>query len=137
MHMSVSCVHVCACVSENSKHIYADFAVLAGYSYERLDGSVRGEERNLAIKNFSTKDVFVFLLSTKAGGCPVFSPNALHFSAPICYRAVVLAGGGRKSRVKTQKENQLVVKLSMTLLLQPSSLNHLCGDEFIVYFALI
>uniref|UniRef100_A0A671RWC1 Chromodomain helicase DNA binding protein 1-like n=1 Tax=Sinocyclocheilus anshuiensis TaxID=1608454 RepID=A0A671RWC1_9TELE len=40
----------------------------AGYSYERLDGSVRGEERNLAIKNFSTKDVFIFLLSTKAGG---------------------------------------------------------------------
>lgn len=39
----------------------------AGYSYERLDGSVRGEERNLAIKNFSTKDVFIFLLSTKAG----------------------------------------------------------------------
>lgn len=38
-----------------------------GYSYERLDGSVRGEERNLAIKNFSTKDVFIFLLSTKAG----------------------------------------------------------------------
>ncbi|KAJ8350442.1 hypothetical protein SKAU_G00255720 [Synaphobranchus kaupii] len=31
-------------------------------------GSVRGEERNLAIKNFSSKDVFVFLLSTKAGG---------------------------------------------------------------------
>ena len=95
--MSVSCVHVCACVSENSKHIYADFAVLAGYSYERLDGSVRGEERNLAIKNFSTKDVFVFLLSTKAGGCPVFSPNALHFSAPICYRAVMAVAvlGGR------------------------------------------
>ena len=39
----------------------------AGYSYERLDGSVRGEERNLAIKNFSSKDVFVFMLSTKAG----------------------------------------------------------------------
>ena len=42
-------------------------SVTAGYSYERLDGSVRGEERNLAIKNFSSKDVFVFMLSTKAG----------------------------------------------------------------------
>uniref|UniRef100_M4ANA1 Chromodomain helicase DNA binding protein 1-like n=1 Tax=Xiphophorus maculatus TaxID=8083 RepID=M4ANA1_XIPMA len=38
------------------------------YSYERMDGSVRGEERNLAVKNFSSKDIFVFLLSTKAGG---------------------------------------------------------------------
>lgn len=38
-----------------------------GYSYERLDGSIRGEERNLAVKNFSSKDIFVFLLSTKAG----------------------------------------------------------------------
>ncbi|KAL2089498.1 hypothetical protein ACEWY4_014186 [Coilia grayii] len=48
--------------------ILQDYLEYRGYSYERLDGSVRGEERNLAIKNFSTKDVFVFLLSTKAGG---------------------------------------------------------------------
>jgi SNF2 family DNA or RNA helicase len=34
-----------------------------------LDGSVRGEERYLAIKNFNEEqDVFVFLLSTRAGG---------------------------------------------------------------------
>ena len=39
-----------------------------GYSYERLDGSVRGEERYLAIKNFNeTEDTFIFLLSTRAG----------------------------------------------------------------------
>uniref|UniRef100_A0A4W4EFK3 Chromodomain-helicase-DNA-binding protein 1-like n=1 Tax=Electrophorus electricus TaxID=8005 RepID=A0A4W4EFK3_ELEEL len=48
--------------------IMQDYLEYRGYSYERLDGSVRGEERNLAIKNFSTKDVFIFLLSTKAGG---------------------------------------------------------------------
>ncbi|XP_051753151.1 chromodomain-helicase-DNA-binding protein 1-like [Ctenopharyngodon idella] len=48
--------------------ILQDYLEYRGYSYERLDGSVRGEERNLAIKNFSTKDVFIFLLSTKAGG---------------------------------------------------------------------
>ncbi|XP_045543188.1 chromodomain-helicase-DNA-binding protein 1-like isoform X1 [Salmo salar] len=48
--------------------ILQDYMEYRGYSYERLDGSVRGEERNLAIKNFSSKDVFVFLLSTKAGG---------------------------------------------------------------------
>ncbi|XP_029988400.1 chromodomain-helicase-DNA-binding protein 1-like isoform X2 [Sphaeramia orbicularis] len=48
--------------------ILQDYMEYRGYSYERLDGSVRGEERNLAVKNFSTQDIFVFLLSTKAGG---------------------------------------------------------------------
>ncbi|CAF5179505.1 unnamed protein product, partial [Rotaria magnacalcarata] len=39
------------------------------YKYERLDGSVRSEERFLAINNFNAKDdTFIFLLSTKAGG---------------------------------------------------------------------
>ena len=43
--------------------------LLLGYSYERLDGSVRGEERFLAVRNFSENDqTFVFLLSTRAGG---------------------------------------------------------------------
>lgn len=42
--------------------------VLLGYSYERLDGSVRGEERFLAVQNFNQNDeTFVFLLSTRAG----------------------------------------------------------------------
>ncbi|XP_042339987.1 chromodomain-helicase-DNA-binding protein 1-like isoform X2 [Plectropomus leopardus] len=48
--------------------ILQDYMEYRDYSYERLDGSVRGEERNLAVKNFSNKDIFVFLLSTKAGG---------------------------------------------------------------------
>ncbi|XP_029939677.1 chromodomain-helicase-DNA-binding protein 1-like isoform X2 [Salarias fasciatus] len=48
--------------------ILQDYMEYRGYSYERLDGSVRGEERNLAVKNFGSKDIFVFLLSTKAGG---------------------------------------------------------------------
>ncbi|XP_077894839.1 transport and Golgi organization protein 1 homolog isoform X6 [Ictidomys tridecemlineatus] len=39
-----------------------------GYSYERVDGSVRGEERHLAIKNFGQQPIFVFLLITRAGG---------------------------------------------------------------------
>ena len=40
----------------------------SGYSYERLDGSVRGEERFLAVQNFSKdEDTFIFLLSTRAG----------------------------------------------------------------------
>ncbi|XP_034531930.1 chromodomain-helicase-DNA-binding protein 1-like [Notolabrus celidotus] len=48
--------------------ILQDYMEYRGYSYERLDGSVRGEERNLAVKSFRSKDIFVFLLSTKAGG---------------------------------------------------------------------
>ncbi|XP_059506199.1 chromodomain-helicase-DNA-binding protein 1-like isoform X5 [Stegostoma tigrinum] len=48
--------------------ILQDYMEYKGYSYERLDGSVRGEERYLAIKNFNQQDIFVFLLSTRAGG---------------------------------------------------------------------
>ncbi|XP_063150649.1 chromodomain-helicase-DNA-binding protein 1-like isoform X2 [Candoia aspera] len=48
--------------------ILQDYMDYKGYSYERLDGSVRGEERYLAINNFGQQPVFVFLLSTKAGG---------------------------------------------------------------------
>ncbi|XP_064600679.1 chromodomain-helicase-DNA-binding protein 1-like [Liolophura sinensis] len=49
--------------------IIQDYLGYRGYNYERLDGSVRGEERFLAIQNFNNQeDNFVFLLSTKAGG---------------------------------------------------------------------
>ncbi|XP_062519744.1 chromodomain-helicase-DNA-binding protein 1-like isoform X2 [Corticium candelabrum] len=49
--------------------ILQDYLEYRGYCYERLDGSVRSEERYLAIKNFSEMDhEFVFLLSTRAGG---------------------------------------------------------------------
>ena len=42
--------------------------IFPGYMYERLDGSVRGEERFLAVQNFNENDeTFVFLLSTRAG----------------------------------------------------------------------
>ncbi|KAH9518690.1 Chromodomain-helicase-DNA-binding protein 1-like [Bulinus truncatus] len=49
--------------------IIQDYLGYRGYNYERLDGSVRGEERFLAVQNFNSNDeTFVFLLSTKAGG---------------------------------------------------------------------
>lgn len=48
------------------------------YTYERLDGSIRAEERFAAIRNFSQKSSasadtyqsspFIFLISTRAGG---------------------------------------------------------------------
>ncbi|XP_012873811.1 PREDICTED: chromodomain-helicase-DNA-binding protein 1-like isoform X1 [Dipodomys ordii] len=48
--------------------ILQDYMDYRGYSYERVDGSVRGEERHLAIKNFGQQPIFTFLLSTRAGG---------------------------------------------------------------------
>lgn len=45
---------------------YCDFR---GFRHERLDGRVRGNERQKAIDRFEAeKDIFVFLLSTRAGG---------------------------------------------------------------------
>lgn len=41
-----------------------------GYVYERLDGGIRGNERQASIDRFSKpgSDRFVFLLCTRAGG---------------------------------------------------------------------
>lgn len=61
--------------------ILQDFLEIRKYSYERLDGSIRAEERFAAIRSFSQQSVkkslnsdaddnspFVFLISTRAGG---------------------------------------------------------------------
>ncbi|XP_020399594.1 probable helicase CHR10 isoform X5 [Zea mays] len=60
--------------------ILQDFLELRNYTYERLDGSVRAEERFAAIRNFSSQstkglirddnrsEAFVFMISTRAGG---------------------------------------------------------------------
>ncbi|KAJ3669646.1 hypothetical protein LUZ60_011596 [Juncus effusus] len=58
--------------------ILQDFLELRKYTYERLDGSVRAEERFSAIRSFSTRSdsknnegqngPFVFMISTRAGG---------------------------------------------------------------------
>lgn len=51
-----------------------DFLELRKYTYERLDGSVRAEERFSAIRSFSGQSEsnqngsFVFMISTRAGG---------------------------------------------------------------------
>lgn len=50
--------------------IVQDFLDWIKYSYERLDGSCRGDDRFNAIERFTKSDEkpFVFLLSTRAGG---------------------------------------------------------------------
>lgn len=46
-----------------------DYLEYRHYAYQRLDGSVRAEERTLAVNAFQhDEDVFCFLLSTRAGG---------------------------------------------------------------------
>ena len=51
-------------------NILEDFLNYRKYPYVRLDGSIVGEERQVAIDKFSdpNSDVFVFLLCTRAGG---------------------------------------------------------------------
>jgi len=50
--------------------ILEDYLNYRGYKHERIDGSVRGNDRQGAIDRFSKKDsdIFVFLLCTRAGG---------------------------------------------------------------------
>uniref|UniRef100_A0A915JFB2 Uncharacterized protein n=1 Tax=Romanomermis culicivorax TaxID=13658 RepID=A0A915JFB2_ROMCU len=49
--------------------IVQDYMTFKNYTYERLDGSVRGEERFASIKRFNkNQETFAFLLSTRAGG---------------------------------------------------------------------
>ena len=45
-----------------------DLLSLLGFTYDRLDGSVRGDLRQQKIDRFNSGKIFAFLLSTKAGG---------------------------------------------------------------------
>lgn len=49
--------------------LISEYAEFRGFRFERLDGRVRGNERQKAIDRFETEeDSFMFLLSTRAGG---------------------------------------------------------------------
>ncbi|RUS15317.1 SNF2 family N-terminal domain-containing protein [Endogone sp. FLAS-F59071] len=50
--------------------ILSDYMALRGYPHQRLDGSMKPEQRNKAIEHFNApaSPDFVFLLSTRAGG---------------------------------------------------------------------
>ncbi|KAK9509314.1 hypothetical protein O3M35_006658 [Rhynocoris fuscipes] len=46
-----------------------EFVIMRGYNYERLDGGCDLEERKCSIKRYNNdEDIFIFLLSTRAGG---------------------------------------------------------------------
>jgi len=49
--------------------LLSEYCDLRGFNHERLDGRVRGNERQKAIDRFETEeDSFIFMLSTRAGG---------------------------------------------------------------------
>ncbi|KAI8096334.1 SNF2 family N-terminal domain-containing protein [Halteromyces radiatus] len=50
--------------------ILSDYLTLRGHPFQRLDGSMKPEDRNKAIEHFNAPESpdFVFLLSTRAGG---------------------------------------------------------------------
>ncbi|DBA04459.1 TPA: hypothetical protein N0F65_010055 [Lagenidium giganteum] len=49
--------------------IVQDYLTFEGFSYERIDGSIRGKERWQAIERFrQSPETFVFLISTRSGG---------------------------------------------------------------------
>jgi len=49
--------------------ILEDYLIYRKWKYERIDGSVKIDERQASIKAFNeNKDIFVFLLSTRSGG---------------------------------------------------------------------
>ena len=52
--------------------VLEDYLSMRSYAYERLDGSVKIADRTEAIHRFNTDpNIFLFLLSTRAGGLGV------------------------------------------------------------------
>ena len=50
-------------------NIMEDFLLYRGYKYLRLDGSTKADDRTALLHDFnSDPDLFVFILSTRAGG---------------------------------------------------------------------
>src|SRR5436190_17785575 len=50
-------------------NIMEDFLLLRGYKYLRLDGSTKADDRTSLLQDFNTDpELFVFILSTRAGG---------------------------------------------------------------------
>lgn len=83
-----------------------DYLEFRKYSYERLDGSIRAEERFAAIRSFSGQSIkedfdmktdensaFVFLISTRAGGVGLNLVAADTVSLSYVYELYLLSAG--------------------------------------------
>jgi SWI/SNF-related matrix-associated actin-dependent regulator of chromatin subfamily A member 5 len=60
--------------------ILEDYCAIRNYKFCRLDGSTELEDRDIAIKNFTKpdSDIFLFMLSTRAGGLGINLMTANH-----------------------------------------------------------
>lgn len=64
--------------------LISEYCEFRNFRYERLDGRVRGSERQKAIDRFEREeDSFVFLLSTRAGGVGINLTAAGTFDADL------------------------------------------------------
>ncbi|KAI3635057.1 hypothetical protein MIR68_006623 [Amoeboaphelidium protococcarum] len=64
------------CQMTSMLDILQDYMDYRQYEYERLDGSVRGQDRFQVLDRYKTQSPFVFLLSTRAGGVGLNLVNA-------------------------------------------------------------
>ncbi|CAH8622402.1 unnamed protein product [Schistosoma rodhaini] len=91
--------------------IIQDYLTLRGYSYERLDGSVRGEDRFQAVKSFNEdQETFVFLLSTRAGGqgLNLVSADTVIFVDSDFNPQIDVQAAGRAHRIGQKKPVRIV-----------------------------
>lgn len=60
--------------------ILEDYCMIRGYKYCRLDGNTELEDRDVAIRDFTKpdSDIFIFMLSTRAGGLGINLMTANH-----------------------------------------------------------
>lgn len=49
-------------------NLFEEYLIKMGYSYLRLDGSSKVSHRNDLVNNWQNNDIFIFMLSTRAGG---------------------------------------------------------------------
>jgi len=73
--------------------LLSEYCEFRNFPYERLDGRIRGTERQKAIDRFNTeKDSFIFLLSTRAGGVGInLTAAGKHIKRQIlCWETLVL-----------------------------------------------
>jgi SNF2 family DNA or RNA helicase len=70
--------------------LISDYCDFRSFKYERLDGRVRGNERQKAIDRFETEDdSFIFLLSTRAGGVGINLTAADICVSDYCFHVAV------------------------------------------------
>ncbi|KAF2300322.1 hypothetical protein GH714_011945 [Hevea brasiliensis] len=117
--------------------ILQDFLELRKYSYERLDGSVRAEERFAAIRSFSGQlgklnsefdknTAFVFMISTRAGGVGL---NLVAADTVIFYEQDWNPQVDKQALQRAHRIGQINHVLSINLVTMCTVEEVLCGEQ--------